>query len=60
MVRLLFDLSSNDRLTLLFAIRKEENQRLTKLAEKIKATIAMCADTENNSFAIWESNESAK
>jgi predicted enzyme related to lactoylglutathione lyase len=21
---------------------------------------AMCADTENNSFAIWESNESAK
>jgi predicted transcriptional regulator len=39
MVRLLFDPSSNDRLTLLFAIRKEENQRLTKLAEKIKATI---------------------
>jgi predicted transcriptional regulator len=39
MVRLLFDLSSSDRLTLLFAIRKEENLRLTQLAEKIKATI---------------------
>jgi predicted transcriptional regulator len=39
MVRLLFDLSSSDRLTLLFAIRKEENLRLTQLAEKIRATI---------------------
>jgi len=39
MVRLLFDLSSNDWLTLLFAIRKEENLRLTQLAEKIRATI---------------------
>jgi predicted transcriptional regulator len=39
MVRLLFDLSSSDRLTLLFAIRKEANLRLTQLAEKIKATI---------------------
>jgi predicted transcriptional regulator len=39
MVRLLFDLSSSDRLTLLFAIRKEANLRLTQLAEKIRATI---------------------
>ncbi|PWU78826.1 MAG: hypothetical protein DLM72_20575 [Candidatus Nitrosopolaris wilkensis] len=39
MVKLLFDISSNDRLTLLFAIRREENLRLTKLAEKLKATI---------------------
>jgi predicted transcriptional regulator len=39
MVKLLFDLSSSDRLTLLFEIRKEENLRLTQLAEKIKATI---------------------
>jgi len=39
MVRLLFDLSSNDRLTLLFEIRKQENLRLTQLAERIRATI---------------------
>lgn len=39
MVKLLFDISSNDRLTLLFAIRREENLRLTKLAEKIRATV---------------------
>ena len=38
MVKLLFDVSSSDRLTLLFAIRKE-NLRLTQLAEKISATI---------------------
>jgi predicted transcriptional regulator len=38
-VKLLFDLSSVDRLTLLLAIRKEENLRLTRLAEKIRATI---------------------
>jgi predicted transcriptional regulator len=38
-VKLLFDLSSIDRLTLLLTIRKEENLRLTKLAEKISATI---------------------
>ena len=38
MVKLLFDISSSDRLTLLFAIRKE-NLRLTHLAEKISATI---------------------
>jgi predicted transcriptional regulator len=38
-VRLLFDLSSSDRLTLLFEIRKDESLRLTKLAEKIRATI---------------------
>ena len=38
MVKLLFDISSSDRLTLLFAIRKE-NRRLTHLAEKISATI---------------------
>src|SRR5215831_15160638 len=38
MVKLLFDISSSDRLTLLFAIRKE-NLRLTQLAEKIGATI---------------------
>ncbi|MGC2574936.1 MAG: hypothetical protein WA364_25775, partial [Candidatus Nitrosopolaris sp.] len=38
MVKLLFDISSSDRLTLLFAIRKE-NLRLTQLAEKISATI---------------------
>ena len=37
-VKLLFDISSSDRLTLLFAIRKE-NLRLTHLAEKISATI---------------------
>jgi predicted transcriptional regulator len=37
-VKLLFDISSTDRLTLLFAIRKE-NLRLTHLAEKINATI---------------------
>jgi predicted transcriptional regulator len=37
-VKLLFDISSSDRLTLLFAIRKE-NLRLTQLAEKISATI---------------------
>jgi predicted transcriptional regulator len=37
-VKLLFDISSSDRLTLLFAIRKE-NLRLTQLAEKIGATI---------------------
>jgi predicted transcriptional regulator len=39
MVELLFDLSSNDRLTLLFAIRKGEKLRLTHLAGKIGATI---------------------
>lgn len=38
-VKLLFDLSSADRLTLLLEIRKNEKQRLTQLAEKIKATI---------------------
>jgi predicted transcriptional regulator len=38
MVKLLFDISSGDRLTLLFAIRKE-NLRLTHLTEKISATI---------------------
>ena len=38
MVKLLFDISSSDRLTLLFAIRKQ-NLRLTHLAEKISATI---------------------
>jgi predicted transcriptional regulator len=38
-VKLLFDLSSTDRLTLLLTIRKEENLRLTQLAEKIRATI---------------------
>jgi len=38
MVKLLFDIASSDRLTLLFAIRKE-NLRLTHLAEKINATI---------------------
>src|SRR5215471_10403416 len=38
MVKLLFDISSSDRLTLLFAISKE-NLRLTQLAEKISATI---------------------
>jgi predicted transcriptional regulator len=38
MVKLLFDISSSDRLTLLFAIRKE-NLRLTQLVEKISATI---------------------
>jgi hypothetical protein len=38
MVKLLFDISSTDRLTLLFAIRKE-NLRLSQLAEKISATI---------------------
>ena len=37
-VKLLFDISSSDRLTLLFAVRKE-NLRLTQLAEKISATI---------------------
>jgi predicted transcriptional regulator len=37
--KLLFDLSSIDRLTLLLTIRKEENLRLTQLAEKIRATI---------------------
>ncbi|MGC2575827.1 MAG: hypothetical protein WA364_30350 [Candidatus Nitrosopolaris sp.] len=37
LVKLLFDISSSDRLTL-FAIRKE-NLRLTQLAEKIGATI---------------------
>ena len=31
--------SSSDRLTLLFTIRKEENVRLTQLAEKIRATL---------------------
>ena len=36
-LKLLFDISSSDRLTLLFAIRKE-NLRLTHLAEKISAT----------------------
>lgn len=39
MAKLLFDLSSNDRLTLFLAIRKDENLRLTQLAEKIRATI---------------------
>jgi len=39
MVRLLFDLSSSDRLTLLFEISNDENLRLTKLAEKIRASI---------------------
>jgi DNA-binding MarR family transcriptional regulator len=39
MVKLLFDLSISDRLTLLFTIRKEENLRLTQLTEKIRATI---------------------
>ncbi len=39
MVKLLFDLSSSDRLTLLLEIRKEEKLRLTQLAEKIRATI---------------------
>jgi predicted transcriptional regulator len=38
MVKLRFDISSTDRLTLLFAIRKEI-LRLTDLAEKISATI---------------------
>jgi predicted transcriptional regulator len=38
-VNLLFNLSSVDRLTLLLTIRKEENLRLTQLAEKIRATI---------------------
>jgi predicted transcriptional regulator len=38
MVKLLFDISSSDRLSLLFTIRKE-NLRLTHLAEKISATI---------------------
>jgi predicted transcriptional regulator len=38
MVKLLFDISSTDRLTLLFAIIKG-NLRLTQLAEKISATI---------------------
>jgi predicted transcriptional regulator len=37
--KLLFDLSSIDRLTLLLTIRKEENLRLTQLAERIRATI---------------------
>ena len=37
-VKLLFDISSSYRLTLLFAVRKE-NLRLTQLAEKISATI---------------------
>jgi predicted transcriptional regulator len=39
MVKVLFDLSSSDRLTLLFEIRKEGNLRLTQLAEKIRATV---------------------
>lgn len=39
MVKLLFNLFSSDRLTLLLEIRKEENLRLTQLAKKIKATI---------------------
>jgi predicted transcriptional regulator len=39
MVKVLFDLSSSDRLTLLFEIRKEGNLRLTLLAEKIRATV---------------------
>src|SRR5215831_1828896 len=38
MVKLLFDVSSSVRLTLLVTIRKE-NLRLTQLAEKISATI---------------------
>lgn len=39
MVKLLFDISSNDRLTLLLAVRKQQDLRLTQLAEKIRATI---------------------
>jgi predicted transcriptional regulator len=39
MVKLLFDLSSTDRLTLLLEIEKQQNLRLTQLAEKIRATV---------------------
>jgi predicted transcriptional regulator len=38
-VKVLFVLSSNDRLTLLLEIRKEGNLRLTQLAQKIRGTI---------------------
>jgi predicted transcriptional regulator len=39
MVKLPFDISSSDRLMLLFALRKEVNLRLSHLAQKINSTI---------------------